>query len=39
MEKTILVAGDVCQDVYLFSNQKKLNPEHTSPIYKVDRKR
>lgn len=35
---SILVAGDVCDDIYLFSNEKKTNPEHSSPIYKISSK-
>ena len=36
--KKILVAGDVCDDVYLFSSVQKKNPEHSSPIYSIEKR-
>lgn len=36
--KPIIVAGDICEDVYLYSNTTKENPEHSSTVYLIDKK-
>lgn len=36
--KPIIIVGDICEDVYLFSSSKKENPEHKSDVYVVDKR-